>query len=367
MGAIRLNTDSLRNKKDIFRHKVNDGDNVFRILPPFGEVSNGYPYRKWTVAWLADPETGRRRPYASPFSFGEDACPVFEYCKIIEQRRNDEEAKLKTRLMEKGLSDEQIKEKLKEKLKVFNDVLWNLKPKSTFFYNAVSKAGEVGILELKKTAHDFLKKLMSEYIKDYNQDPTSLLSEPDDSGVWINVGRTGKLTNTEYTVTKRQVKVRDPETGKIKWEDDQEPLSDNVVENYETLGYDLSAMYKKVSYSELKNILIANLLPIYEESPELIVSGFGEIEAPVAKREVMEEVKPAAKVLGKKLITTKLDDEDDDMPVVVKARPAKLPQPIVDEDDEEIPVSTKTTKVIKTQKKVDEEDPLEYAERILRT
>ncbi len=62
MAQIRLNTDSLKERKEWKRHKVNDGDNVFRILPPFGEASNGYPYHRWVIAWLADPnkETMKR-------------------------------------------------------------------------------------------------------------------------------------------------------------------------------------------------------------------------------------------------------------------------------------------------------------------
>ena len=60
-SKIKINLDSLKSRREWKRHKVKDGHNVFRILPPFGEASNGYPYRKWQIIWgLADLETGRK-------------------------------------------------------------------------------------------------------------------------------------------------------------------------------------------------------------------------------------------------------------------------------------------------------------------
>ena len=63
MAKINVNLDSLKPTKEIKRHKVKEGTSVFRILPPFGDNSNGYPYRKWSIAWLQDPTSGKRRPY----------------------------------------------------------------------------------------------------------------------------------------------------------------------------------------------------------------------------------------------------------------------------------------------------------------
>jgi hypothetical protein len=364
MAKISINMESLKDKKEYVRHKVNDGDNIYRILPPFGEESNGYPFRKWTIAWLLDPESGRKRPYASPFSFGKDACPVFEYCKAIEAKRDEKAAAIRTRLSEKGMEEEAIKKVLKEKLKVFNDVIWNIKPKKSFFYNAVNKAGEVGILELKVTAHDKMKKAMSQYIKDYNQDPTSLMSDADDSGVWFKVSRTGKDSDTEYNVEKNQTKVKDPSTGKLRWEDDQEPLSDNVAENYEDMAYDLAKLYREISYEDLKAVLLANIAAVCEESPELVVEGFEPDEVPAAKPQPKkkEEEAPAPKATPKKTVTLKVDDdEDEDEEPAPKKPVAKKPAP-VDEDDEPAAKPQPKKKPAPTE---DDDDPMAYAERLL--
>jgi hypothetical protein len=353
MASIRINTDSLKDKKDWKRHKINDGDNVFRILPPFGENSNGYPYHRWVVAWLADPSTGRRRPYASPYSFGEKNCPVSEYSKLLEKKRDAVAAEVVTKLKEKGLSDDRIKEKVQEKTSAFNEVLYNIKPKVVFIYNACNKSGELGLLELKKTAHDAMKKQMMQYVKDYNQDPTSLNSDPEDSGVWFVVKRTGKNRDTEYSVDKRQVKVRDQQTGKVSWVDDQEALPDNIVENYEDNGYDLTSIYKQVSYDDLKTALLINLDPLFKENPDLMVPGF-EIEQEAVEQEVEEEEedipppppKAAAKPAPVKKITTKFEVEDE-------------------EDDEDVPPPPVKAAVKKSTRSAESDAIFDYAERIL--
>ncbi|NBW58171.1 hypothetical protein EBR43_10425 [bacterium] len=267
MAKININMNSLKEKKDWKRHSINQGDNIYRILPPFGESADGYPYRRWVLVWLSDPQTGRLRPYASPFSFGHKHCPIYEYVSAVETALKEEEARLFS-------SGEFSKEEIKENLKPVMDVLWKIKPKQTYLYNACNKSGEIGLLELKKTAHDAMKKNMMQYVTDYGQDPTSLNSTSEDSGVWFKVTRTGEKTKTEYFVSKNQVKLRDQNTGKISWVDDQEPLPDNVVENYNDLGYDLSSVYREVSYDELKEVLLANLGSLLDQHPALRVQGF---------------------------------------------------------------------------------------------
>ena len=320
---LRLNLDSLKERKEWKRHPINQGENIYRVLPPFGENSDGYAYRRWVIAWLADPQTGRRRPYASPRSFATDsACPVSEYISLVEKKREALEASLKNR----GAS----REDLKEALKPYADVLWTIKPKATYIYNACNKAGEVGLLELKKTAHDAMKKQMMQYVTDYGQDPTSLASEPDDAGIWFKIRRDGEGTNTEYSVAKNQTKKKTSEG--IVWVDDRDQLPTNVVDNYDSLGYDLTTLYKPHSYEELKEVLMANLANLYAQYPELEVEGF-EIHTPkpakpvkVAKVEAddVEEYKAPIK----KQLNIRFDDEDDEeapAPVAVKktAAPAK--------------------------------------------
>ena len=315
-GNMKVNMNAFNERKEIKRHKINDGDNLFRILPPYGEEADGYPYRRWVIAWLADPETGRNRPYASPWSFNEKECPVGEYAKALQDKREVLEKKLASRDLSK--------EEIKEKLKPLSEILWKIKPKASFFYNAVNKSGEVGILELKKSAHDSLKKAMKEYIADYNQDPTSLNSDAEDSGVWFKIKKTGQGMNTEYSVEKSQVKVKDSNTGKLSFQDDQSELPASVVENYEDLGNDLFKLYRQVSYNDLRDVLLFNLSQYHaafvkeygQQGADLIkVEGFDFESSDVLEDEEVQVSKPATKPSAKpasKPMPKFSDDEDDE-------------------------------------------------------
>lgn len=301
-SRIKINLDSLKTRREWKRFKVKDGSNVYRILPPFGEASNGYPYRKWQIIWgLQDPESGRARPFASSMT-SEKKCPITEYVNLLKKKAES----LKSQLAAAGVDEETAK----ERLGALNKLISDLNPKTIYIYNAADKAGEVGLLEIKSTAQKKMKAEMSQYIQDYNQDPTSLSSDDTDSGLWFNITRAGLGRDTEYDVKKMQIKTKNPATGKITFEDDRSPLSDAVVENYNNLAYDLSSVYQVKSYDELAEILEANMASLVEICPDADLN-----ETVVVKPAVTKMVAPAktvAKPVGTKTVTLKMDDEDEE-------------------------------------------------------
>lgn len=310
MSKISINLDSLKPKKEWKRHKIKEGHNVFRILPPFGDTANGYPYRKWMVIWgMLDPESGRARPFASSLTT-EKQCPVFEYVDALTKKAET----MKAELQANGASTDEVK----AALKAINGVISNLRPKTVFAYNAIDKAGIVGILEIKATAQKILKELMMTYIKDYNQDPTSLNSDNEDSGVWFDFIRTGQFFDTEYDVEKLQTKAK--VNGQMTYIDDRSPLPDNVVENYADLAYDLSSIYQVKSYDQLREILMANLKNIVKEVPEALLPGWDDFSsAPEINEEEVDDAKPAPRAAAKPAatkpasnVTLKLGSDDDE-------------------------------------------------------
>jgi uncharacterized protein YpmS len=310
-SKIKINMDSLKSRREWRRHKVKDGHNVYRVLPPFGEASNGYPYKKWQIIWgLFDPESGRSRPFASSLT-AEKQCPITEYVQELKKRSEQ----IKAKLQSSGASEDTIKERLLS----LNTLISDLSPKTVYIYNAIDKAGDVGLLELKSTAHKQMKAEMSSYIQDYNQDPTSLNSEDSDSGVWFDVTRQGLGFDTEYSVKRFQTKVKNA-TGKLTIEDDRSPLPGAVVENYANLAYDLSSVYQVKSYDSLKEILEANLPSIIETCPDADLDGSVAFETqvlskPVAAGKASLPLTRAA-TTGSKPVTVRLDDEDDDATVL---------------------------------------------------
>lgn len=296
-SKIKINLDSLKSRREWKRHKVKDGHNIFRILPPFGENSNGYPYRKWQIIWgLTDPETGRMRPFASSMT-SEKRCPVVEFVAALKKKSETMKAQLQTA----GTPEDEIKSRMKD----LNELISNLSPKTVYIYNAADKSGEVGLLELKSTAHKKMKALMNQYVHDYNQDPTSLNSADDDSGIWFDITRQGLGRETEYDVVKCQTRTKTPQG--IMFVDDRSPLPDSVVENYDNLAYDLSSVYQVKSYEDLEEILSANMANIIAAVPDadLVDRAF---ETQVLKSAPAKATKPT----GSKPVTLKLDDADED-------------------------------------------------------
>lgn len=327
-SKIKINLDSLKTRREWKRHKVKDGSNVFRILPPFGESSNGYPYRKWQIIWgLQDPESGRARPFASSMT-SEKKCPVTEYVAALKKKAES----LKGQLAAAGVSEEDQK----NRLGALNKLISDLSPKTVYIYNAVDKSGEVGLLELKSTAQKKMKAEMADYIKDYNQDPTSLNSDSADSGVWFNVTRSGMGRDTEYDVKRVTHKIKDPTTGKLSFEDDRSALPDNVIENYDNLAYDLSAVYQVKSYDELEEILNANMLSLIEACPDADLGADGLLLQPTPAKTVAQPAAKAAvtKSMGTKPVTLKMDDEDEEEEVQVSnTRPTVKAQAMQVDDD----------------------------------
>lgn len=328
-NKIKINMDSLVSKSGWHRHKVNDGSNVFRILPPFGENSNGYPYYRWTLIWgLVDPQSGRVKPFASSL-LTEKRCPVKEFTEALKKRAD----LLKNEMVAMGESDEAIKERLSPILKLLSEI----SPKTVFVYNAVDKTGQVGVLELKPSAHDQMKKEMVSYIQDYNQDPTSLNSLPDDSGVWFEIIRTGVKWDTKYIVKRLQNKIRDP-SGRLVFEDDRSPLPEAVAQSFETKAVDLSSMYQRRSYNELLDILLYNREAIVQVSPDVkdvFDSMFGSSYEQEERQPVLQKTQPkiqgkqneSLKKLNLMLQEDKVEVEDEEEVVLEQTQSFKKQKP----------------------------------------
>jgi len=305
---MKLNLDGTQEKKQLQKHKINNGDNIYRILPPI-EGSNGSPFKRWQICWLEI--DGKPKPVPSPRSFSEKECPVYNFCDELDKKSKEE---LKPLLYDKSIPEEE-----KARIdKVINEIIpaisYNIKPKSSFYYNAINKSGVVGCLEVKKTANDQLIGLMREYISNFNQDPTSLDSTDDDCGVWFNFVREGVGRDTTYRVKKVETQIR---TGKtITIEVDRTPLPSNVVDNYESLAIDIFNLYKKLSNEEIKKLIITYVVQKFEEYTDLLETNNFKFTLSDEKeeKEVNKPIKKTKPSVNLKLNQdSDFDDDDDDI------------------------------------------------------
>ena len=63
-------------------HKLKDGNNVFRITPPFGVGHNGYWYKAWYLHWGFVDSEGSNRPVVCTKGI-ENFCPICEQAELL--------------------------------------------------------------------------------------------------------------------------------------------------------------------------------------------------------------------------------------------------------------------------------------------
>ena len=255
--AISFDIDSLKGrseKREIKRIKISNGDNILRFLPPIGPNHQNKTFRRWVLCWIMTPNSGGKSvPVVDPSCWtGKKESPFYDFLNAAKIHID----KFTAESIQRGIPVANVEEALKP----INKYLQDIKPKTSFFYNAVTKSGEVGVAELKSTAHDELCKAMLRYITDYNQDPCSVLSDSEESGVWFNINREGSNRDTVYKANIAQRKIKNG--AKFTYEDDQEPLPENIVQNYLNMGYDLDSLYTKNDYATCKDILMFTLKEI---------------------------------------------------------------------------------------------------------
>lgn len=265
-----LNLDGMAsgNRREIKRFKVTEGSHLYRILPPFGTDHQKRASRQIQLHWGYTTSDGKKRPLVCSYQH-EGSCPI---CIKVKSMEEDLKA-----LKDSGADEDEIKE--------LEQTISARRVKRSFLLNAANKEGEVGVLEISKTAHDQLLDLMREQITKFAKNPTSLKD-----GVWFLFTRSGKGFKTEYkvAVNKAIVKVDGEDLERV----DRAALAPSIIEDYESLAYDIHAMYKPQSSADLARIVNGEPIDhVFKRQKEEAPSD----EAPsvqVAKKPVVAE-KPA--------------------------------------------------------------------------
>lgn len=281
-----LNLDGMKTgtKRDITRFKVTEGSHIYRILPPFGTDHQRKASRQIQLHWGFYKADGTTSPLPCSYPF-EGTCPICNHVKDLEGMADKEKSLGNTETAEGILKD-----------------VSGIKVKRSFLLNAANKNGEVGVLEIPKTAHDQMIELMREYLNKYGKNPTSLKD-----GVWFVFSRSGKGFNTTYKVSinKSMVTLEDgDQVEKV----DRSPLAQNIQDNYEQLAYDIHTMYKPIKSTDLRRILDGEAIdevivrenkkqePKKEEAPVAPATSSAKQAAPATKAEPKKETAPATSV-----------------------------------------------------------------------
>jgi len=234
--------------RKIVNHKMKEGDNVFRILPPFGTNHNGLLYAEVTLHWFLDP-SGKSRPLVCSRD-KEKYCPIcaeaFEFYnrkQELVKKFSDDSGKVNWKALPKEVN---------EQYQELNEVYNKLRGQKGFYYNALDLSGTVGVLRLSKTTAEKLGKKIKEAQQMYSIKCTSL-----SDGILFNIKKT-KTGSRDFDVTYDVEYLMTPkkrEDGSISLEFNRGSVSDSIMQNFENLAYDIHAMYPVRTSTELKRVL----------------------------------------------------------------------------------------------------------------
>lgn len=249
-----INTGALKpgSSRELRSFKLNLGDNIYRILPPFGTNHNGVPFAEHYLHWFTDP-TGKQRPLACSKKT-ERFCPVCEEASNVYKEYERILGDFKSpdgKVNFKGMPDE-----INKKQKSVKEIFDKLRAQRGYYYNAMDQSGTVGVLRLPKTAADELGDRILEAIQTMGFNPLSLKN-----GTLFNIKQVAKdgpksKMNVEYKVefVRESENTADGVIQRIK----KSSLPESVILNFEKLAYDVHTLYPTRTSAELKRVMLGD-------------------------------------------------------------------------------------------------------------
>lgn len=265
IGSVDYSKDSTKfTPKVYFPTKLNNGSNIYRILPPVGSLAQKNQYSvfyKTHAGYKSAPdENGKQRYFTFLCIEQRDRknrdvitthCP--ECDKIYETQNlfNTQSAELK----KKGKSEEQVREAL-ETLSSFLDSHFSA---SKYHLNAMDQEGKIGLLRLPSSCitgaqgkgpgglRDAIEKLVSKYGP--SCDPVG------QKGAWFNFkktgsGRYGTNYNTEVVMELKDL----PPHGQIEVLKSA-PLTDEIKARMANECHDLGKLYTKLTAAQIQQLV----------------------------------------------------------------------------------------------------------------
>ena len=183
-------------------HKLGEGDNIFRLIPPIKSCAATGTYRVRKGCHYGYGVPDRKNPkFVSPRPFAcievkdwdtgliTSPCPEHDLIRKRQKALKDRTADLTAKqYTEAQIKDDELIQQHNGWLKAHN-CSWG------FYYNAMTQKGEFGLLRISSEAEKRLKKVIAEARAD-GYDPFH-----PDHGVWINFNRVGTGTDTDVVPT----------------------------------------------------------------------------------------------------------------------------------------------------------------------
>jgi hypothetical protein len=231
----KFNSSNLDGKfKRKKRFYVEDGSNLYRVLPPFGSLAEqGVIAKFWGVYWLEDSKGGKK-PVSTIEKRGAEK-------KIIQE----DPIATKVAALQKGFEAAKLTNTDPVILQALEDRIYRLQLDKAYYLNVINPANEIGVLKIKYTAFQALKEKIRKLEQD-QIDPINI-----GTGVFFDFQKNkddkGKVV---YTVDVHQKTFKNPTTGKFTTEIVEATIDESILVRMEKEAEDLNTLYRIFSPEE---------------------------------------------------------------------------------------------------------------------
>ncbi len=251
---------------------VKEGSNIFRPLPPFGELAGQGIWAVKTVThWGYRSSDGRPKNF---LCLGKDCPECALRAKIQDELDGAADGSEIIELCEKFLFDHNL------------DIRHNL--------NVLSQDNKIGLLRLKtKMWQSFTVKRAD--LKKFGIHPAHA-----EKGVWLDFHKTGKGSTGLFQVS--PVNEETFENGSVVSKMKIQPLSPDIIKRMETEAFELNKLVRKLSAEEI-NLLVSSVTDL-QYDPDVVDAVFKVPQKAVsAPTESNDEISPveSPKMSGKSL------------------------------------------------------------------
>lgn len=235
------------------RFKIKDGDNIYRILPPMGNLADKGVYSKYyRVVWGYKGTDGKLRPFVSPYQKNfqtqmvEVDCAAFRRAGKLKENHQALIAKKK----ELQTSGQQVPQQLLDLIEESKKTMMAFNIDSKHHLNAISRDGKIGLLKLGARAFKALK----EVFKTLESQGVDALGV--ENGRFMNLHRSGRGLDTAYAVSELKEQVNVPEIGLV---DKAVPhsLDSAIIGRLASEAFELDKLYPTPTSEEVAEIVAA--------------------------------------------------------------------------------------------------------------
>lgn len=308
---MKIGTAKLESSKKIF--KLEDGDNVYRILPPLGNLADkGKFFQFYAIEWGYTDTKGNKVPFQD-CSVSNYQTGMIEVESAARVKRMEMESKLAQAVelfKAKKITKQELEKVGLEKRKFSLD--------KKYYFNAVDLNGEIGLLKLGYKAKEQIMQIHKKYKKEQGVDIVGM------KGLFFNISKTGKNRETQYVVTPYQENVKASVNGKevVVKQEKFHTIDDNFINRLDGAAWELDSIYPAPTPEEVERIV--------NEGPQAVDQILGaknrqskgedesvEVTQTVSKTEevvdeVTGEITEEVAELVEQVSQTSLSTEDDD-------------------------------------------------------